>query len=194
MRVAYLLFMKLKLLTFLAVCSVLSCKQKEQPVQTGEGTYFSIIDYVADQWEMNIGQPYGIDKITFINGKPDTLHTNAEQIDWVAIFRVFTATDISDAKYLDKYNFSAYADSVNNTMNFYYDAKDIKLFTQKLYLTANPRNGRISSVYIETRKNNTWGTRTQRLFYIPSTSIVIQEFEAKASGDKKDIRVEYRFL
>ncbi|OSZ78330.1 hypothetical protein CAP35_08730 [Chitinophagaceae bacterium IBVUCB1] len=177
----------------LSVCA-LSCKQKEQPAQKEEGNYFSIIDYAKDQWEMNIGQPYGIDKITFNNGQPDTLHTNAEKVDWAAIFKIFAETDISHPKYLDKYSFSDFADTANNVMNFNYDAKDPKLFTQKLYLTANPRNGRISSVYIETLKNNSWGSRTQRLFYIPITSIVIQEFEARATGDKKDIRVEYRFL
>jgi len=176
---------------FFGACKTKQTDKKE-PVDNGR--YFSVADYAMDQVDMYYGQPYGIEKTTYTNGKTETIHTNIEKIDWSAVLRIFFATDISDKKYLDKYNFSEFADSLSNTNNYYYEAKEKDLFTQKLHITTNPRNNKITSIYIETLKDGSWGNRTQRLYYIPSTSISIQEFETGKSGDKKDVRVEYKFM
>lgn len=188
----FVLYMKYTLSIFLLV--VLTACQKTENIPVNNGEYFSIVDYAYDQWKMNKDQPYGIEKISYVNGKTDTTYTNVENVDWGVVFRIFNETDISNPKFLDRYNFSEFPDTATNTMNYYYEANDPKLFTRKLHIMTHPATGRITSVYIETLKNNSWGSRTQRLFYIPVKSIVIQEFEATATGDKKDIRVEYRFL
>lgn len=120
--------------------------------------------------------------------------TNADAVDWAAIFNIFFETDISDSKFLDKYDFSEFADETTMTENYYYQAKDPKLFTQKLHIMSNLINHKISYIYIETSRNNRWGARTQRLYYEPVKSIVIQEFESVATGNKNEVRVEYRFL
>lgn len=178
-------------LLFITACNT---KQVDNKTAEDDGRYFSIADYAMDQVDTYYGQPYGIEKITYQDGKTDTLHTNIEKIDWAAVLRIFFATDISDKKYLDKYNFSEFADTLSNTNNYYYEAKEKDLFTQKLHITTNPRNNRITSVYIETLSNKSMNKRTQRLYYIPATSIIIQEFEAGKTGDEKEVRVEYKFM
>ncbi len=182
------------------ICIILlvitACKTKQTDVKQPEdnGRYFSIADYAMDQVNTYYGQPYGMLKITFAEGKSDTLYTNTEKIDWAAILRIFFATDISDKKYLDRYNFSEFADTMSNTNNYYYEAKEKELFTQKLHITTNPRSNLINSIYIETSKNQSLDNRTQRLYYIPGKSIIIQEFESGNTGDDKEVRVEYQFM
>lgn len=172
-----------------------SCKpDTKQLVNEAEGHYFSIKDFALDQWKNFHGQPYGMEKIVYMNGRKDSLITNADAVDWGAILKMFFATDISDPKYDGKYDFSDFVDQTTLTENYYYEAKDPKMFTQKLHVIADMRNHKISSIYIETLKQNKWGSRMQRLYYEPVKSISIQEFETSATGDKNEVRVEYRFL
>ena len=181
----------------LAVVVLCSCNKQEKidkTPDTSKGTYFSIRDFAFDQWKTYHGQPYGIEKVVYLNGRKDSMLTNADKVDWAAVFRIFLESDISDAKFLDKYTFSQFADETTMTENFYYEANDKSLFTQKLHIIADINSRKISTIYIETAKNSKWGARTQRLFYEPVKSIIIQEFESTATGDKKDVRIEYRFL
>lgn len=172
-----------------------SCKpENEVVIEKGEGHYFSIKEFASDQWNNFHGQPYGMEKIVYMNGKKDSLITNADAVDWGAILKIFFATDISDPKYDGKYIFSDFADETTLTENYYYEAKDPKLYTQKLHVIADMRNHKISSIYIETLKRNKWGSRMQRLYYEPVKNISIQEFETTATGDKNEVRVVYRFL
>lgn len=180
----------------LTVFSLFSCKKPaEEPVAANEpeGTYFSIIQFAKDQWDTFYGQPYSLQKIVTMNGKVDTSYVSALDMDWSSVLKIFFETDISDKKYLDRYNFSLFEDDATLTRNFYYEAKEKDLFTRKLQIAADEETNKIRSVYIETSRNSTLNDLNQKLYYVPQKLIQIQEFEKSKTGPDKDIRIEYRF-
>lgn len=158
------------------------------------GTYFSIKQFIADQWSLYHGQPFGLQKTVYVNGKTDTTLVSAYDVDWAAIFKVFFESDISDKKFLGKYSFSSFPDNATQTNNFFYEAKDDNLYTRKLQISADNISNRVRSVYIETQKKGRWSGRTQKLFYQPIKVISIQEYEKAGPGTVKELRIEYRFL
>ncbi len=185
-------------LTVMLVFILVSCKPKQNDKAVEElaekGTYFSIKQFIADQWSLYHGQPYGLQKIVYLNGKVDSAMVSAYDLDWAPIFKVFFETDISDKKFLGKYDFSKFADDATMTHNFFYEANDPKLFTRKLQISADNVNNKIRSIYIETQKQGQWSSKTQKLFYMPVKVISIQEYEKTAPNTVKELRIEYRFL
>jgi hypothetical protein len=187
--------------TLYSVLSVLlfSCapdKKKEvSPVaDASNGTYFSITQFALDQWNTFRGQPYGMQKVVYMNDKVDSTDLTAFSMDWGSVFKVFFATDISDPKYLDHYRFTMFEDNTTTTRNFYYEAIDDDLFTRKFQVSADLFTDKIRSIYIETERKNKSGTTTQKLMYIPMKKIDIQEFDWASTGQHKDMHIEYRFL
>jgi hypothetical protein len=174
-----------------------SCKSEspaDQPISNAGGTYFSIKQFIKDQWDTYHGQPYTVVKIVKFNGKVDSTTTGAFSVNWADIFDVFFQSDISDKKFLGQYDFSTFEDATTMTRNFYYEAKNNKLYTRKLQIMADSYNNKVKSVYIETEKSDESGTRTQKLFYRPVKSITIQEYSGSLSGPKKELIIEYRFM
>ena len=185
------------LILILPVIALVSCKPKSAEsteAKAQESSYFSIKAFAADQWRNYHDQPYGIIKIVSLNGKTDTLYTNANKVNWGDILKLFLETDISNKKFLDQYTFTSFTDEVSMSEHFSYEAKDKKLFTQKLDITSNISNHRITSVYVETAKNSQWGMHTQKLLYVPVKSILIQEFQSAMIGENKELKVEYLFM
>ena len=187
-----------RIVLFAITCiTIYSCKPKqakEPTPPTGQATYFSIVQFTLDQWNTYHGQPFGIEKTTYLDGKKDSAMLNAITMDWAPIFKVFFATDIGDYKYLGKYDFTMFADDATTTQNFYYEAKDDKLFTRKFQVSADQFTNKVRSIYIETEKKTRRNTVTQKLLYMPLKVISIQEFEWSDGKDPKEMRVEYRFL
>jgi hypothetical protein len=175
------------------LCACAEKKPEPKPDIQG-GTYFSIRQFSLDQWNTHHGQPYSIEKTAYMNGKTDSVLLNAYTLDWGAVFKVFFATDISDPKYLDHYNFSMFEDNATTTRNFYYEAKDDDLFTRKFQVSADAFTDKVRSIYVETEKKTRWSTVTQKLLYIPVKVISIQEFEWTGGNEPKELRIEYRFL
>lgn len=187
--------MPVRLLFIAFLMLVVSCGKPEPEVKEVEdGTYFSIVDYAKDQWKTYHGQPFGIMKTVYFNGTADSVAGNAMELDWAPIFKVFFETDISDKKYIGQYDFSAFKDQQTATNTFYYEAKNKKLYTRKLQIIADEVNNKIESIYIEAGKQDRMGTRTVKLFYTPLKSISIQEMETSKTGQKKELRVVYKFL
>lgn len=178
---------------FLALLLFFSCKKKEATPEvstTFNGTYFSIKQFGEDQLHLLWGQPYTFHKIVSLNGKTDSSFTTAMDMDWASIIKPFFESDISDKKYLGQYNFSMFEDNLTDTRNFFYEAKDKKLLTQKLQITADAYNNKITSIYIETIKNG----KVQKLLYEPKKLIQIQEYESSFLGKDKNLKVEYYFM
>ncbi len=180
------------LLPIAFACIVLSsCTKKEDTTTASPGsTYFSINGFIADQWKTFKGQPYGITKTVTLNGKTDSMFTSAFELDWSAVMKPFIESDISDPKFLGKYNYTAFKDDATYTINLYYEAKEDNLFTRKLQISIDDLTAKIKSVYIETEDGET----TRKLFYIPVKVVSIQEFENMGESNGKELRVEYRFL
>lgn len=182
--------------TFLLLI-VVSCKKNDQPEAVpadGKDSYYSIKLFAKDQWEVYRGMPFGIQKVVYANGKADTTYTDAFKMDWGTVLKTFFESDISDKKYLGRYDFTTFYDDATETRNFYYEAKDDDLYTRKLQISAADYNKPVQSIYIETAKRTKWTYRTQRLFYMPRKIISIQEFEQSKSGPGKEVRIEYRFM
>jgi len=197
-----MLYIRMVLLSSLAAILFTSCKPKagsapltkEQQELAKDGTYWSINQYIKDQWNTYLGQPYSIVKVTTQNGKTDSVLKNALNLQWGDILGRFFASDISAPKYLGHYNFNLFLDETSDTRNFYYEAKDDTLFTRKLQITAMQQNNRISSIYIETQRKTGTKDIVQKLYYSPLKVIQIQEFDALATGDKHELRIAYYFM
>lgn len=189
--------MNFRLLIVGVLCFLTACKQGEdEVVQTNadDRMYFSVADYARDQWENLKGEPWGMKKTVYFNGAVDSSITNVIEMDWSPVFKTFFETDISKAKFIDQYDFSAFEEKMTSTKNFVYEAKDDKLYTRKLMITADAFSDQITTIYIEAHKNDRMGTRDLKLFYSRLDKITISEVETSSTGKRKEMRVEYQFL
>jgi len=172
-----------------------ACKKKLDPYADLKGNYFSINQYALDQWNTFTGEPIMIMKTTRVNsGKADSLLTNSDTLAWAPIFKAFAETDISDRKYLGQYTFTQFDDNQDETHNFYYEANDKDLFTQKLLLSIDQFNNKVKGIYIETIKKDIEGEHTQKLYYAPMKTIQIQTDDSPIIGKKKFTVVQYDFM
>lgn len=179
----------------LLVCALFlfSCNKEKTEKKEIEGTYFSIVDFAKDQWSTYHGQPFPVIKRVYLNGEVDSVYTNALEINWGAIFKIFFETDISDEKFLDKYRFSSFDESITMTRSYYYEAIEPDLYTRTLNIMANYYTDKISSIYIEAKKKTRLGTKDVKLFYVPLEIITIHEVETTRTGQNKELRIEYDF-
>jgi len=174
-----------------------SCKQDEKTenkVADNNATYFSIKQFVKDQYDIYRGQPFGLVKTVRLNGKVDSSLVTANNMEWGSIFKIFFDTDISDPKFLNEYDFTMFEDDASLTRNFYYEAKSDKLYTKKLQISADVTTNKIRSIFIEASENTRWHGKLRKLFYMPLKVINIQEFERSTPGPDKELIIEYRFL
>lgn len=186
--------MKLRLILLFAL-ALSACKTKEDTTvsSNGEG-YFSIVQFAQDQWDTFHGQPYNLSKKVYFNGAVDSSLVIATDMEWSPILKVFFETDISDPKYVGKYKFSSFKDRTTTSNNFYYEAKDPKVYTKKLHITVDYFTDRITSIFIEAERDTRLGTKNVKLFYTPMETISIQEKETSKTGEEKDLRIVYEFL
>ena len=189
--------MNFRLLIVGVLCLLTACKKgnDEAAQAAADGrTYFSIAEYAKDQWQNLKGEPWGIKKTVYFDGVVDSSVSNVIEMDWSPVFKTFFETDISKEKFRDKYDFSAFEEKMTSTKNFVYEAKDPKLYTRKLMITADVFSDQITTIYIEAQKNDRMGTRDLKLFYSRLDKITISEVETSSTGKRKEMRVEYQFL
>ncbi len=173
------------------------CKKKEpkEDFSDVKGSYFSINQFILDQWNNFVGAPFIITKTIRVNGTTtDSSYTNSDTLNWAPIFKTFSKTDISDRKNLGLYNFNQFDDPQDNTHNFFYMAKDNDLFTQKLLITLDQSSLRVKGIYVETYKKSVWTEVTEKLYYAPVKQVQIQTDEKPLLGSRKHTVTEYTFL
>ena len=182
----------------LVLLAMASCKKKEKAaVDTTDikGNYFSIKQFALDEWNTFSGEPFLIEKSVRINnGKPDSSMTNSDTISWAPIFKAFFDADISDRKFIGKYTFTQFDDREDETHNFFYQANDEDLFTQKLLITIDDVSSKVKGIYVETYKMTFMNTTVQKLYYSPMKTIQIQNDEKPMLGSKKFTVTEYTFM
>ncbi len=182
----------------LVLLAVASCKKNEKAaVDTTDikGNYFSIKQFALDEWNTFSGEPFLIVKSVRINnGKPDSSMTNSDTISWAPIFKAFFDADISDRKFIGKYTFTQFDDREDETHNFFYQANDEDLFTQKLLITIDDVSSKVKGIYVETYKKTFMNTTVQKLYYSPMKTIQIQNDEKPMLGSKKFTVTEYTFM
>jgi len=177
----------------------LSCNPEPQTAPSSQENpgeemgYFSINQYIEDQWAIYKGQAFPITQYTYLNGQEDSSYTHALDLPWGDILRPFIESDISDPQWVGQYAFSSFYDDITQTQSYYYEAEDPELFTRRLQIMVDPFSQKIQSLFIETHKNSFWTSRNRKLLYIPLQLIRIQDREDHFVGPSKDFRVEYRF-
>lgn len=159
-----------------------------------KGHYFSVKEFALDQWNTYSGEPIFIVKTVRTGDRLDSSFTNSDTLNWGNIFKVFFETDIGDRKYLGKYDFSQFVDSLEGTGNYYYKALDEDLFTQKLLITFNLTNNKIKGIYIQSRKKTIFDETIQKLYYNPMKTIQIQTETNPLIGAKNYTVVQYDFV
>ncbi|MBA3830011.1 MAG: hypothetical protein H0X33_13805 [Taibaiella sp.] len=182
------------LIVLLFVVSLSACKKPVPPPESGGDTYFSLIDFVQDEYKTFHGQPFSFHKIITLNGKTDSAFVKGDNMDWGELLKIFFAADISDSKYLGRYTFNSFEDNTTHTRVLYYEANEEALFTRRLQIVVDPYTDRILSIYIETSKSSMWNSLSQKLFYSPLKVIQVQEYEKSTPGSAKELKMEYRFL
>jgi hypothetical protein len=192
----YITSSSILLVTLLVILGA-SCKKKDATDEYADvqGSYFSINQFILDQWNTFSGEPISIIKTVKVNkGKTDSSFTNSDTLSWAPIFKTFAETDISDRKFLGKYNFTQFDDNQDQTHNFFYQAKDEDLLTQKLLITIDQYNNKVKGIYIETYKKDFGDECTQKLYYAPLKTLQIQTDDKPWLGSKKFTVVQYEFM
>lgn len=177
---------------FFLMSMLISCGgKKDHPKHEDNGlTYFSVTDFANDQFRTYWGQPFTLLKIVSSKGKVDSSYIAARDLDWAKVLQPFFRADISDPKFLGKYNYSELMEEATDTRVHYYEAKEDDLFVRMFQINTDPLTSRIRNIYIETEKDG----KLQKLYYAPIKLIQIQEFEKSMLGSDKNIKTEYRFL
>ena len=170
-----------------------SCREKLKEEDPDVATYFSIKQFLDDQWKNREGIPYTLNKISTFNGLSDSSFIGLDSVVWKQIREKFDATDISEPKYLDQYEYSNYEEDALDVTVLHYEAKDKGLFTRKMDVSVDVFNNRVRTIYIETLKKNAIYTKSQKLLYVPDQIIQIQEFEKSIVSPVKEMKVVYIF-
>ncbi|RQO31260.1 hypothetical protein DBR32_04635 [Taibaiella sp. KBW10] len=171
-----------------------SCKKKtEEAAYDPEKSYFSIKQFIADQYDLKKGQPFVFRKYTTVNGKTDSAFVPYDEVDWNTIFKLFCATDISDNKYFDQYDFNNFDDNTLETSIMTYTAKSPDMFVQKFNVNYDNITGKIGMVYAETADNGRFHSKQQKLAYYVNEKIVIMETEKSLMSDQKEVMITYQF-
>ena len=173
-----------------------SCKEEtteERMMRMGIG-YFSINQYLYDQYKNYDGHPITILKTIKEKDKEDTVYSNSEKFDWKEVLDVLTETDISDKDMLGHYKYRQYMDDAAKTVSFYYDAEDDYLVTRQLLIVADEFTYHIKSIYMETFDHSMiFGDKKQFIFYVPLKYLQIQENKAPVFGAKSRRVISYYF-
>lgn len=152
---------------------------------------FSVSQFLEDQYTMYEGQPYLLKKSISINGEVDTGYQQLDSAFFFHIKSIFDKTDISELKYLSEYDYLYTEEEYYHSL--IYTAKDEDLFTQMLVVNLSYNTNRILHVYIETKKDNLFHTKTQKLTFAPQKFIQIIEYEKSFLSSPKNIKLDYAF-
>lgn len=171
----------------------MSCGAQSRNDYDPDTSYWSINQFIIDQYNLLVGEPIALTKIVTLNEQVDTTYIPLDEVDWATIFKVFGATDISDPKYYNLYNYSHFDDNFLEMSTMSYTAKDPGLYVQRLDINYDNETRKISLIYIETSENNMMHDKQQKLSYYVRDKIIIQESERSKFSKDKELNVVYKF-
>lgn len=180
-------------LGMLLAVTLFSCGKQQHNDYDPDTSYWSINQFIIDQYNLVVGQPLALTKVVTLNSKVDTSWVAIDDVDWATIFKVFGAADISDPKYYNLYNYSHFDDNSLEMSTMTYTAKDPDLYVQRLDVNYDNESGKISLVYIETNEDNWMHEKQQKLSYYVGKKIIIQESEKSKFSKDKELTVLYQF-
>lgn len=168
-------------------------KSTYEPPEEEQETYFSVSEFLDDQWKLLAGQPYMLLKVTNFNGSKDSSMVLLDSTLWQQIREPFDAADIGKVQFLEQYRFTTYKENVLNAIYINYEALYKDLYTRRLNVGMDNYNYKIQSIYIEAEKRNRTYTSIRKLTYIPQKSIRIQGFEKSIISKPEEMNVVYYF-
>lgn len=178
----------------LAVAMIMvSCGKKQDTDYDPDTSYWSINQFIIDQYNLKMGEPIALTKVVTLNGKVDTTYIAIDQVDWATVFKVFGATDISHTKYYKLYDYGHFDDNLMEMSTMTYTAKDPDLYVQRLDVNYDNESRKISMVYIETNEDDLMHQKQQKLSYYVGDKIIIQESEKSKFSKDKELTVVYKF-
>lgn len=180
-------------LGFLSLIILMACGKDNRNDYDPDTSYWSINQFIIDQYNLLVGEPIALTKVVTLNERTDTTYIALDNVDWATIFKVFGATDISDPKYYNLYNYSHFDDNFLEMSTMSYTAKDPELYVRRLDINYDNETRKISLIYIETSENNMMHDKQQKLSYYVRDKIVIQESERSKFSEDKELTVIYKF-
>ncbi|HTO16845.1 MAG TPA: hypothetical protein VLZ83_13835 [Edaphocola sp.] len=183
--------MKHLIIIFLLSVLCFSCKEKPKVEYDPDTSYWSVNQFIIDQYNLKVGDPVAITKVVEIDGKTDTTYHPLEEIDWATIFKIFGKADISNPKFYDKYTYNNFDDNFLELSTMTYNAKDPKLFVQREDINYDNISRAIKFIYIETNENSWFFSKQQKLSYYVNDKIIIQETEKAKFSKEKNLMITY---
>lgn len=181
------------ILVFLGLSISISCNKETPEEYNPDTSYWSVKQFIMDQYSLRVGTPSGVKKTVTLNGKTDSSYLKFAEVDWATIFKIFGEADISNPKFYGKYKFDNFDDNFIEMSTMTYSALDPKLFVRRLDVNYDNISGEISLVYIETNKKSWFTSKQQKLSYYVGKKIVIQESEQSTFSKPKELVVEFSF-
>lgn len=204
--------MRLFLILPIALCLTLfACKEKQKSASAEQSadapagpvtrlkvddttqTYFSVKEYLDQQWNLKKDNPYTLLKIVVENGKRDSSFVPFDSTNWFTILQPFYIADIGDKKYLGWYRFDSYKDDDAEEVHIRYEAIAPDTIMRKMDVAANPFSGTVNLVYMETRHQTGQGIISRKMTYKRDDFIQIIESDKKEGKPASDRILEYRF-
>jgi len=139
-------------------------------------TYFSIRQFLNNQWTLLKVEPIVFLKIVEEDGKIDSTYVPLDSALFESISAPFIAGDISNPEFVGKYKYSASEDRSMDMIFLQYDALDETLICRNLLISASAESGRIATVYMETQHSSFWSTTIHKMTFTKTDAIVIREF------------------
>jgi hypothetical protein len=200
--------MRLTLILSIALCLTLfACKEKQKSATTEQKaapivplkvedtthTYFSIKDYLDQQWNLKKDDPYTLLKIVIANGKRDSTFVAFDSANWYAILHPFYIADISNKKYLGWYHFDSFENEDMEEVHIHYEAIAPDTIMRKMDVAANKYSGMVNLVYMETRYKANDVITTRKMTYKHDDFIQVIESEKKEGKPAVERIIEHRF-
>lgn len=167
------------LLLLLLVCAFgfYSCKEK---TYLGESftNYPDLKKILQDTWDQEV--PYNYMKITFADGKKDSLVVPQNEMPWNEINGLFENANFHSEKLDKHYTINVMLDSITESQTLFYETLEPEDFTQSLDIVSSAESSAVNSIYIKINANGYLDAKTIKVLYIPKE--LIQIHKSKADG------------
>ena len=176
------------ILMYLLFTLIFSCSQKGEVNNQPTSSFFSMIDFMAEEKNWMGNNKISLTKTLSLNGETDTLYI--DQPNFASELDVFIKSDINRPSLSDKYS----VDSIFSSGKLYkitYTAKDEKVNTRKLSIQFDSHN-KVVLIDIRLFNGSPITKNVQHLIYRPKAGYVIKD-EQYFMGNKDEIMVEGSF-
>ena len=176
------------ILMYLLFTLIFSCSQKGEVNNQPTSSFFSMIDFMAEEKNWMGNNKISLTKTLSLNGETDTLYI--DQPNFASELDAFIKSDINRPSLSDKYS----VDSIFSSGKLYkitYTAKDEKVNTRKLSIQFDSHN-KVVLIDIRLFNGSPITKNVQHLIYRPKAGYVIKD-EQYFMGNKDEIMVEGSF-